>query len=208
MKQSNDFNSNPQERDLLRVCRIGRAQGLKGEVNVQSFTDSEEKRFAPGSVLVTKDGREFTVARSRKFKQRRIVLFEGIDNRNASEELKGIVLYCEPDNSADISNTEEPEDGWYIRDLIDLDVILSGEDINTENAENIDIDSLPVIGKVTNVINSPAQDLFEIRLNGEADTQAGKIALIPFVESIVPFVDADPESGYILILPPPGLLEI
>ena len=46
----------PQQRELLRVCRIGRAQGLKGEVTVQIFTDEPEYRFAPDSVLYTRDG--------------------------------------------------------------------------------------------------------------------------------------------------------
>ena len=46
----------PQQPELLRVCRIGRAQGLKGEVTVQIFTDEPEYRFAPGAVLYTKDG--------------------------------------------------------------------------------------------------------------------------------------------------------
>lgn len=47
--------------DMLRVCRIGRAQGLRGEVNVTVFTDDPDRRFAPGSVLVSTDGREFRV---------------------------------------------------------------------------------------------------------------------------------------------------
>ncbi|KFF30535.1 ribosome maturation factor RimM [Bifidobacterium bombi] len=41
----------PQQHELLRVCRIGRAQGLKGEVNVTTFTDDPERRYAPDSAL-------------------------------------------------------------------------------------------------------------------------------------------------------------
>ena len=67
------LSDNPQQRELLRVCHIGRAQGLKGEVNVRVFTDEPEKRFAPGSVLLARDGREFTVLRSRKYRERWIV---------------------------------------------------------------------------------------------------------------------------------------
>lgn len=59
----------PQQLELLRVCRIGRAQGLKGEVTVQIFTDEPEYRFAPGAVLYTKDGEEeYVVESSRTFK--------------------------------------------------------------------------------------------------------------------------------------------
>ena len=61
----------PQQLELLRVCRIGRAQGLKGEVTVQIFTDEPEYRFAPGAVLYTKDGEEeYVVESSRTFKNR------------------------------------------------------------------------------------------------------------------------------------------
>lgn len=87
-----------QQQDLMRVCRIGRAQGLKGEVNVMVTTDSPEQRFAPGSVLLTQNGGSMTVASSRKFKQRWIIHFEGVDDRNASEALKGLELFVEPDH--------------------------------------------------------------------------------------------------------------
>ena len=78
---------------LLRVCRIGRAQGLKGEVNVQVFTDTPETRFAAGSVLADGSGKLYAVERSRTFKDRWIVKFADINDRNASEELKGTVLF-------------------------------------------------------------------------------------------------------------------
>ena len=61
------------DRELLRVCRIGRAQGLKGEVNVRAFTDDPGRRFSAGSRLISKDGRTFTVEKSRNFKQRWIL---------------------------------------------------------------------------------------------------------------------------------------
>lgn len=52
-----NMHENPQQRELLRVCRIGRAQGMKGEVTVQVFTDEPEWRFEPGSELFSRDGR-------------------------------------------------------------------------------------------------------------------------------------------------------
>ena len=80
----------PQQRELLRVCRIGRAQGLKGEVTVQVFTDEPDYRFEPGSLLYTRDSeQEFEVAHSRTFKNRWIIHFEGVDDRDAAEALNG-----------------------------------------------------------------------------------------------------------------------
>ena len=94
----------PQQLELLRVCRIGRAQGLKGEVTVQIFTDEPEYRFAPGAVLYTKDGEEeYVVESSRTFKNRWIIKFEGIDDRDASEAANGVVV----ENSALVPFVDE-----------------------------------------------------------------------------------------------------
>ena len=174
-------NADPQQRELLRVCRIGRAQGLKGEVNVRAFTDDPEERFAPGSVLLTDDGREFTVVRSRKFKERWIVLFEGVTDRNASEALNGTMLYVEP-----VYSDDEDDDGFYAEELIGLE------------ARIYDADEYTVAGKVTDVAESPAQWLLTIT------EPSGAESLVPFVEEIVP--EVDPEEGYIVIDPPNGLL--
>ncbi|OFQ97694.1 ribosome maturation factor RimM [Alloscardovia sp. HMSC034E08] len=196
MRAADSTHTNPQQRTLLRVCRIGRAQGLKGEVNVRAFTDDPENRFAPGSVLLTKDGREFRVMRSRNFKSRWIILFEGISNRNASEELNGIDLFI--DKEADLP-TDGEDEGWYLADLVGLDVL---EVNDPETARAADYDGVEVheVGTISAVYNNTAQDLLEVK------NESGKISLIPFVEDIVPVVDVD--EGYVIIDPPAGLLDL
>ena len=203
----------PQQRELLRVCRIGRAQGLKGEVNVRPFTDEPERRFAPGSVLYTKDGsREFRVARSRTFKTRWIVLFEGVTDRNASEALNGTELYCEPDSVEQLRD----EDAWYPEDLIGLEVRWADGNALGKTAGE-------VIGTVTDLIENPAQYLLEVAVpvpgteaggagaeaDGSADSSADGLpatmpVLVPFVDEIVP--EIDPEEGYLTLDPPGGLI--
>ena len=42
--------------DLVRVARIGKPHGIRGEVTVQVFTDDPDARFAPGERLVVRDG--------------------------------------------------------------------------------------------------------------------------------------------------------
>ena len=94
---SGELPADPQQPELLRVCRIGRAQGLKGEVTVRIFTDEPEERFAPGAELFNRDGSvTYTVERARTFKNRWYLKLEGVDDRNAAEELNGTVLYGEP----------------------------------------------------------------------------------------------------------------
>lgn len=170
--------------EMFRVCRIGRAQGLKGEVNVTVFTDEPERRFAPGSVLYDAEGNEFTVERSRTFRERWIVLFRNVTDRNASEALNGTELFCPADSEEEM----EAEDAWYPDDLIGLDVYV-GDSMETARK----------IGTVDDVLDSPAQFLLEVLEDAD-----GKRALVPFVEQIVPEIDL--ENNIVRLTPPDGLL--
>lgn len=181
----------PQQRELLRVCRIGRAQGLKGEVTVQVFTDEPDYRFEPGSVLYTRDGEhEFEVAHSRTFKNRWIIHFEGVDDRDAAEALNGTVLYGEADDPEDMLE----EDAWYPKDLLGLEArFADGNTLGAPDGQKV--------GVVVDVIEG-AQYLLKIRLaqpvNGETST------LVPFVDQLVPDIDLD--DGYLTLNPPGGLI--
>lgn len=144
----------PQQLDLLRVCRIGRAQGLKGEVTVRLYTDEPEYRFAPGAVLYTQDGaKAYVVERSRTFKGRWIVKFEDVDDRNASEALNGVELYGEADDPEELRD----EDAWYLRDLIGLEARMAADN-------GFGAPAGLVVGKVVDVIDG-AQSLLKIRLS-------------------------------------------
>lgn len=184
---------NPQQsrNDLLRVCRIGKAQGLKGEVTVQVFTDEPYERFEPGNVLCTADGtREFVIENARTFKNRWILLFEESQNRNDAEALNGIELYAPAEDAQELA----AENAWYIKDLVGLQARLCNENQLGLPAETI--------GKVVDVLDG-AQSLLKIRLNNPIDDD-NKTALVPFVEALVPEVDVD--EGYLTIDPPGGLI--
>lgn len=192
----------PQQPELLRVCRIGRAQGMKGEVTVQIFTDEPEWRFEPGSVLYSEDGEtEYTVESSRTFKNRWIIKLEGCDDRNASEALNGTMLYGEADDPDDMLEADE----WYPKDLIGLEARM-----DEENA--LGVEAGHVVGKVVDVIDSPAQSLLKIRLAEPVTVGTAKdgtpvvekTALVPFVDEIVPEIDL--EEGYLTLDPPGGLI--
>jgi len=174
--------ADPQQFRLLRVCRIGRAQGLKGEVNVLSFTDDPEFRYAPGSQLVTNEAekREFTIVSSRRFKQRWILRFRGITDRNAAELLNGVELFVEEP----LDNADDEDDGIYFDDLVDLKAYL--------------VDGT-YAGVISNVLDNPGQTLLEIT------EPHGSVSLVPFVEALIP--DVDTEKGRILLDLPTGLLQ-
>ena len=181
----------PQQRELLRVCRIGRAQGLKGEVTVQVFTDEPDYRFEPGSLLYTRDSeQEFEVAHSRTFKNRWIIHFEGVDDRDAAEALNGTVLYGEADHPEDMLE----EDAWYPKDLLGLEARFAEDNMLGAPAGQ-------KVGKVVDVIEG-AQYLLKIRLAKPVDGETS--TLVPFVDQLVP--DIDLENGYLTLDPPGGLI--
>ncbi|MDK7192763.1 ribosome maturation factor RimM [Bifidobacterium sp. UMB1197] len=188
----NQLFDNPQqgENTLLRVCRIGKAQGLKGEVTVQVFTDEPYNRFEPGNVLYTKDGeREFTIEASRTFKNRWILLFEQSLNRNDAESLNGLELYTKAQSAEEL----EQENAWYIKDLIGLSAhICKNNSLGVTSRE---------IGKVVDVVDG-AQSLLKIRLLEPVGDD--KTALVPFVQALVPEVNL--KEKYLTLDPPGGLI--
>lgn len=172
----------------LRVCRIGRAQGLHGEVHVAVFTDEPERRFAPGAVLIDGHGHTFRVTGSRTFKRRWIVHFAGVADRTAAEALAGVTLYVKPD-ATDGGNNRS--DAWYPAELLGLHAVLVDD-----NA--LGLPAATPLGIVSDVLPGAAQSLLEIT------TADGHKSLIPFVRAIVP--DVDLEHHTLRLDPPPGLI--
>ena len=78
------------ERPTLEVGRIIKAQGLKGQVLVDLWTDRVE-RLAPGSVLSSDRGPLCVVAAS-AHQSRFIVSFDVITTREEAERWRGVVL--------------------------------------------------------------------------------------------------------------------
>ncbi|MDP9434345.1 MAG: ribosome maturation factor RimM [Actinomycetota bacterium] len=168
----------------LLVCgRIGRPQGLRGEVTVEVRTDVPDERFADGSVLLT-DPRErgpLTVAGSRYQNGRLVVLFEGVPDRTAAERLRDTLLQVD---AATLPLPDDPE-VFLDAQLLDLAVELE--------------DGTPV-GTVAEVLHLPHGDVLAVRQG------SGSEALVPFVAAVVPVVDL--AGGRLVLTPPPGLLEL
>lgn len=172
----------------VRVARIGKPHGIRGEVTVEIFTDSPETRFIAGNIFtvhstVKRDVSfaSLTIEKARWNKKILLLKFEEFSDRNTAEALRDSELFAPAEDLLD------SEEGWYPDDLIGFSVHQEGL-------------SSPKIGQITNLIISSAQDLLEIQLSD------GREVLIPFVEEIVPEVDE--KRGAIVIIPPPGLLEL
>ena len=109
-----------------------------------------------------------------------MVRFEGIDSRSAAETLVGQELLVSADDRPELDEGE-----FHLLDLLGLEARLTADG--------------PAIGTVSDLI-SGGNDLLEIT------TAEGRKLLIPFVEAIVPEVQL--EDGWLLVTPPPGLLEL
>ncbi len=117
----------------LQVGHIGKAHGLRGEVNVRLTTDRVE-RVAVGSCLSTGDI-DLVVASARVHQSGYIVAFDDVTTREAAEALRGLPLYADA--------IDDPQALW-VHDLI-------GSRIE-------EIDGTPR-GIVESVQENPASDL-------------------------------------------------
>jgi 16S rRNA processing protein RimM len=97
----------------LEVGRIGRAHGLRGEVVVTPVSNIAE-RFAPGATLWV-DGAAMVITSSRPNQHRYVVHFEGVDDRNGAEALRGKLVEAEPLGDA-------PDGELWVHELIGSEV--------------------------------------------------------------------------------------
>jgi 16S rRNA processing protein RimM len=95
------------------VGRIGRAHGLRGEVTVTASSNRDE-RFTPGSKLWAGE-RGLRIDAARRHQDRWLVHFEGVDDRDAAEALRGMTLTGEPLGPL-------PEDERWVHELIGAEV--------------------------------------------------------------------------------------
>lgn len=163
------------------VGRIGRPHGIRGAVTVEPRTDEPDERFAPDAVLLPQSGASPLVVRHSQWHSGRLLVeFEGVEDRNDAEALRGTILEIDRDADAQPADPEE----FYDSALMGCSVVTAAGEL---------------LGEVIEVAHLPAQDLLVVR--GEA-----REFLIPFVSEIVPVIDLT--ARRIVVDPPAGLLEI
>ena len=137
----------------------------------------DPRRFAPGARLLHEDGRTLVVETTRDHRNRFLVKFVGVDDRDAADALRG-PLYVESSDARELDAGE-----FWEHDLTGLEVV------RARTGERV--------GTVSYLQPGPAQDLLVL------DTPDGE-RLIPFVAEIVTAVDLN--AGRVTVDPPEGLL--
>jgi len=121
---------------LLEIGRVGRPHGTRGEMTV-TLVSNRLERLNPGSEFQTDEG-TLVVSASRPHKQRYLVHFAGVEDRNAAEALRGLVLRAPA--------IVDPDELW-VHELIGARLLeISGADR----------------GRVAAVVANPAGDLLEL----------------------------------------------
>ena len=146
---------------------------------MQPLSDAPD-RFRPGARFGI-DGdpeRHLEASSARDHSGRLVMGFAGVDDRNAAEELRDLVLTIPADQRREL------DDGEYWPDEL---VGMVGLDPDGNR-----------IGTITGVILADAQDRIEVT------TDDGRTAEVPFVDELVG--DVHPSGGFLVLRLPEGLL--
>lgn len=163
----------------VRVGRLGRAHGVKGEIWVDLLTDEPARRFRPGVQLHLANGQNVEIEAVRWQRGRLLISLKGYPDRTAVERLTGQLLTAQVPSNEQPSAAEE----YFDRQLVGLDVLRH--------------DGV-LVGEVTEVLHLPAQDVLGVEVDGQP-------RLVPFVKALVPVVDL--AAGHIILADVAGLLE-
>lgn len=158
--------------ELIEIGKIVGTHGIRGEVKLTPWTD-DIYDLSELETFYLKDGTPLHVELSRVHKNVLILKFKEVADMDEAERQRGKILFTE--------KLPLPEGRYYIQDLIGLDAV---------TCEN-------VFGKLTDVFNTGANDVYEIK------THDGKTLYLPVIDGVIDRVDL--AEGKIYVTIPEGL---
>tara|TARA_B100000965_G_scaffold311231_1_gene270742 strand:+ start:1119 stop:1649 length:531 start_codon:yes stop_codon:yes gene_type:complete len=169
----------------MDIGKIVAPQGLNGNIRLKPSSDFPERFTKPGKRWIQKANELPTEIKLIKGslipgKSIYVISIEGVSSRSSAEKIIGWKLVIPIDSRPNLQNDE-----YHYFDLIGLEVRRGSKKT--------------LIGYVTDLIKG-GNDLLEIELI------EGKKVLVPFVKEIVPKIEI--KEKWLLINPPPGLLEL
>ncbi|MFD0771066.1 ribosome maturation factor RimM [Bacillus sp. CGMCC 1.60114] len=154
----------------FNVGKIVNTHGVRGELRVISRTDFPEERYKVGNTLYIwqEKGTEplaVKVTSHRQHKSFDLLTFEGYNNVNEVEQLKGSLLKVPEEQLGEL-----PEGEYYYHEIIGCTVV-------TEDGETI--------GTIKEILSPGANDVWVIK------QPKGQDVLIPYIEEVVLQVNID-----------------
>lgn len=166
------------KKEYLEAGKIVNTHGIKGEVKIMPYTDIPEILCEFERLFIGNDKSEIIIERSRVAKNMVIAKLEGVNTPEEAEKFRNKILYMHRDD------LELDEDTYFIEDLIGIEVK--------------DADTGFVYGKITDVMQTGANDVYVVEGNGRE-------YLIPAIADVVISTDIDANSMTIRALE--GLFE-
>lgn len=152
--------------EKLRVGKIGKAQGIKGEVRVHPVMDDISSFLSLDKVLTEEKGRPertLNIENARIQKDFCVVKFKEINDRNEAETLNGLDLFIDRDDAGELNDNE-----YYYSDIIDSRVVtLDGREL----------------GVVADILTTGANDIYSV-----CDKNGHEI-LLPAIKDVIKEVD-------------------
>jgi 16S rRNA processing protein RimM len=164
--------------NLLETGKIVNVHGLKGEVKIMPWSDSPDFICEFDVFYIGREKKPFEVEAARVHKNMVLAKLKGIDTPEAAGELRNKVVYI------DRSHIELEEGVYFISDIIGITVK--------------DEETGAVYGKITDVLQTGANDVYEIKNDG-------KTYLIPAIDDVV--ISTDLENSVMTIRPLEGLFD-
>jgi 16S rRNA processing protein RimM len=163
------LNKDVQKSRFLVVGKIVGSHGVKGNLKIRSYTESETV-FKPGkSILVIQAGhieKTYPIQWAKPHGRSMLVSLKGIENRDTADSLVGAGVFIER------SALPELEEGsYYWVDIIGLSVVSTDD---------------RYIGRIESIMPTGGNDVYVVKNHDKNDHQE---ILIPAIESVVLNID-------------------
>lgn len=167
------------KKQYLESGKIVGTHGIKGEVRIEPWCDSPQFLAAFDKLYLDDRGETFIEVKSRPHKNITLCKIKGVDNIDDAQRLRGRIVYI------DRSDVKLDEGVNFVQDLIGLAVI--------------DADSGENYGKITDVLRTGANDVYEVT------SPDGQKFLVPVIDEVIPLRNID--EGFVLLRPMKGLFD-
>ncbi|MBR3972084.1 MAG: 16S rRNA processing protein RimM [Ruminococcus sp.] len=165
-------------KEYLEIGKVVGTHGIQGELRVECWCDSPDF-VAKFKNLYFDEGKEKLDIKARPHKNIALVKVKGIDTIEQADLLRGKILYMRR------KDAKLPKGVHFVQDLVGLEIR--------------DFDTNQVYGKLTDVLKTGANDVYELK-NAE-----GKAFYLPVIPDVVR--EINPEEGYVLITPMKGIFD-